>query len=732
MLDTWREIVAEVPSARPSRRPQRDCKATTRSPFEIDSGLLPQKRSVAKILASRVLVLLSVAACIPILVSLASYKMASHSPAGIWSQDSPILAAVGAARIFNDSKDFVDAPLLVDPSVAWTRWSALPQPPKREALQNFVDATFGPPDSLLEPWVPPDFVTDPPLLQRLPGANARAWAKALNGMWLKLGRKVPASLQPDRTTLLPAAHGFVVPGGRFREAYYWDSYWIVLGLLAVDMRQTAASLTENLLDAVRSFGFVPNGLRSYYLNRSQPPMLTQMVAEIVGYDEKKKNGTEAAGAEAAGTEAATERSAYTCGGAVLAQGGAEKKEHREVEHVWLREVLPVLEVEYRWWMQDGANGSSVALPVGTGSQPARLNRYVVVSNAPRVESWAEDKATASSVPEAERPRVYSELAAGAESGWDFSTRWLSDAWGVDDRAGADGAGRESIGGALATKDATKEPPEDAEESATTASTKPSPLASIRTSAVLPVELNSILYRNERTLQRLHAMLASAEREVAAACAEADGVQEGGESQSALEASVLHAAAAERYGAAAAARLTAMDAWMWDEQTHRWHDVEWASGRKIPAESAASYVPLWAGAHNASQAAAAAAALANSPLFLEGGVSTTRNHSGQQWDAPNAWPPLQQWLIQGLRDCGASSAAPIARTLATRWLRSNWLGWNRTGHMHEKYDATRPGERGGGGEYTPQVGFGWTNGVVLWILDQYAQGGGESVLEAIEN
>ena len=40
-------------------------------------------------------------------------------------------------------------------------------------------------------------------------------------------------------------------------------------------------------------------------------------------------------------------------------------------------------------------------------------------------------------------------------------------------------------------------------------------------------------------------------------------------------------------------------------------------------------------------------------------------------------------------------------------------------MHEKYDATRPGERGGGGEYNPQVGFGWTNGVVLWLLDTFA-------------
>ena len=63
--------------------------------------------------------------------------------------------------------------------------------------------------------------------------------------------------------------------------------------------------------------------------------------------------------------------------------------------------------------------------------------------------------------------------------------------------------------------------------------------------------------------------------------------------------------------------------------------------------------------------------------------------------------------------------PQAAELATRWLRSNMLGWNQSHAMHEKYDATRPGQRGGGGEYTPQVGFGWTNGVVLWLLERYA-------------
>ena len=97
-----------------------------------------------------------------------------------------------------------------------------------------------------------------------------------------------------------------------------------------------------------------------------------------------------------------------------------------------------------------------------------------------------------------------------------------------------------------------------------------------------------------------------------------------------------------------------------------------------------------------------ATLNGSALLQAGGVATTAEASGQQWDWPNAWPPLQQLLVDGLDRCGAPGGAALGEELATRWLRSNLLGWARDGEMHEKYDATRPGERGGGGEYVPQV------------------------------
>eukprot|EP00966_Prymnesium_polylepis_P299967 6931918-Prymnesium_polylepis.1 len=181
---------------------------------------------------------------------IATMRIEASTLPSIWCS-GPILEAVQSARIFNDSKDFVDSPLLVDPDECWRRWEGLQQPVAPEALKDFLEQTFGPPGGGLEPWKPPDHTAEPPLLLKL-SEPEKSWARGLNDLWLVLGRQATAETlrAPERTTLLPARHGFVVPGGRFREAYYWDSYWVLLGLLAVGMRTTVGSVIDNLLDAV--------------------------------------------------------------------------------------------------------------------------------------------------------------------------------------------------------------------------------------------------------------------------------------------------------------------------------------------------------------------------------------------------------------------------------------------------------------------------------------------------
>jgi neutral trehalase len=66
-------------------------------------------------------------------------------------------------------------------------------------------------------------------------------------------------------------------GGRFIETYYWDNYWILEGLLVSGMFDTAKTILENQIYLIENYGFIPNGSRVYYLNRSQPPYFSLMV-----------------------------------------------------------------------------------------------------------------------------------------------------------------------------------------------------------------------------------------------------------------------------------------------------------------------------------------------------------------------------------------------------------------------------------------------------------------------
>jgi alpha,alpha-trehalase len=82
---------------------------------------------------------------------------------------------------------------------------------------------------------------------------------------------------PPYSSLLPLPHPYVVPGGRFREIYYWDSYFTMLGLLESGRRDLARDMVRDFAHMIDAFGHVPNGARTYYLSRSQPPVFFAMV-----------------------------------------------------------------------------------------------------------------------------------------------------------------------------------------------------------------------------------------------------------------------------------------------------------------------------------------------------------------------------------------------------------------------------------------------------------------------
>lgn len=267
--------------------------------------------------------------------------------------------------------------------------------------------------------------------------------------------------------------------------------------------------------------------------------------------------------------------------------------------------------------------------------------------------------------------MYRELRATAESGWDFSTRWM-------------------LGHSI------------------------SDLASLRTTQLLPVDLNAILFRVEQTLSALCDRL---------------GDSAGG----------------RFFSDAATARAAAIRTYLWHPADAQWYDYDLETKTPHIRVAVSNYVPLWAGgpllmgaAEGPGRGAVSSggeveASLEradvlervcnslrdNSGLLQDAGVATTvhKTGGGQQWDWPNAWAPMQWLLIDGLGRL-STDCRKLARELATRWVGTSAAAWRKTGFMYEKYDATNFGHGGGGGEYVPQVGFGWSNGVVLDLLKRY--------------
>ena len=123
---------------------------------------------------------------------------------------------------------------------------------------------------------------DPQFLNKIKNTDIKEFVLKVIDIWPELTRTYVGSnttCQDCPNSFIPINRTFVVAGGRFREPYYWDSYWIIEGLLRTggSYVKIAKNMIENFLDLIWIHGFVPNGTRIYYLNRSQPPLLAQMV-----------------------------------------------------------------------------------------------------------------------------------------------------------------------------------------------------------------------------------------------------------------------------------------------------------------------------------------------------------------------------------------------------------------------------------------------------------------------
>ena len=475
-------------------------------------------------------------------------------------------------RLFPDSKTFADAIAKAEPAEILRRYQAAKDQPAF-SLRDFVAENFEIPAP-----AGGDFRTTPREEIRV----------HIDRLWGALTRE-PRETR-GASSLLPMTTRFVVPGGRFRELYYWDSYFTMVGLQTSGRDDLVADMVENFARLIDRYGHIPNGARSYQVSRSQPPFFAAMIG-------------------LAGDRALLER-------------------------------LPQLEREHQFWMEGVGSLSRgqawrrvVMLADGTV-----LNRYWDDLAIPRDESYLEDVETArgSQRPEAE---VYRELRAAAESGWDFSSRWFADG---------------------------------------------KTLSTIHTTDFIAVDLNSLLYQLELT--------------IAQGCKAAK-----------------RADCNDQMTARAKARKAAMLTYLWDDALGTFVDYDWRAGRKSPHVTAAAAFPLFVGLASREQARGVAQSFRKT-LLRPHGLLTTAIDTGQQWDAPNGWAPLQWIAVDGLRRNGEGD---LAAEIAAGWVEENARVYCKTGKLVEKYNVRDAGE-GAGGEYPVQDGFGWTNAVLVKLLAIYPQ------------
>ena len=499
-----------------------------------------------------------------------------------------LLQTVQRSGLFPDSKTFVDMPSRHTEARVLAAFKKLGKNPRLNAVRAFVTEHFDAAGSDVHQVTIDDFNETPAFLKNIKSDSLRHFGQLVHGKWRNLKRRAGTRNHSAVSSSVPLKHAFMVPGGRFREFYYWDTLWIIEGLLVSNLCKEAEETIACLMEMVREYGFVPNGSRIYYLSRSQPPMLTEMVHRY----------TEVC---LASTEAIT---------------------------VYLRDHIKLLDSEYQFWMEHR---------VAPG---LKLNIYKANQDYPRPEAFREDTMIASMFDGdiKDKKLFYRDVASAAESGWDFSGRWFGD-W-------------QSI-------------------------------STVKTSRIIPVDLNSMLYANELQLAKWHGSLGDP-----------------GKSQF--------------YVKNAQQRKQLMWRLLRDDQGWFDYDLDTKQLRKEHLYISSMW-PMIVGLEDHDGSSTANTSTKFQQLHYPGGVVISQLNSGQQWDFPNVWAPIQHKVIEYYLNIGDRKTAV---DLAQRFITSTYCGYEKYGYIFEKYHGERVGEPGGGGEYVVQDGFGWTNGVILYLLNTF--------------
>ena len=429
-------------------------------------------------------------------------------------------------------------------------------------------------------------------------------------------RQLPEVDEVKEHGLLYLPHPYVVPGGRFNEMYGWDSYFTQVGLVRDDEMVLAKNMVDNFLYQIDHYGKILNANRTYYLSRSQPPFLTQM---ILGVHRKQPNIS------------------------------------------WLRSTVPAIEKYYRFWIEEPH------LTKETG-----LSRYYDLGNGPAPEVLSGER---DSKGRDHYDHVKEYYRTHEVKDYDLSKFYnkekdqLTDLFYKGDRS--------------------------MRESGFDPSNRFGPF-SIDIIDYDPVCLNSLLYLMETDTAEILRILGRGR-----------------------EARVWTNRAAERRE-----RINRL---MWDEQDGLYYDYNFARKevRRYPFVTA--FYPLWVGVADKKQAARL---VANLHLFEKpGGLLTSTEITGSQWDAPYGWAPTEMIAIQGLRRYGYHKEADRITVNFLSLILKEFIQHNT---IVEKYDvARRESEVSEGlrfGYKSNEIGFGWTNAAFVELYGQLPQNEKQHVLQ----
>ncbi|MEO7767165.1 MAG: trehalase family glycosidase, partial [Ferruginibacter sp.] len=167
-------------------------------------------------------------------------------------------------------------------------------------------------------------------------------------------------------------------------------------------------------------------------------------------------------------------------------------------------------------------------------------------------------------------------------------------------------------------------------------------------------------------------------------------------------------AAKEFETKSLQRIEAIQKYCWNSEQQFFCDYNLATQSQQQGITAAGLFPLFVKIATDEQAKAVEN-ITRKYLLKDGGMVTTTKHTGQQWDAPNGWAPLQWIAFAGLNNYGHNE---LANEIAKRWLALNEKVFIETGKLMEKYNVEDLDKPAGGGEYPGQDGFGWTNGVYV--------------------